>query len=133
MRGQISLFSRVVEAGMRHRTQARNWSTDKDAFRLEHARRRDWGLAQRHAEKLRREYGSVAAANASFQRRAAAARESFERRAAARAVPPAEQVERSVAPVEQAERSVPPNPAAEQADRPVPPPEPGCPITAVEP
>ncbi|GAA3297416.1 hypothetical protein GCM10020218_082760 [Dactylosporangium vinaceum] len=39
---------------MRDRTRVRNYSPANEEFRREHARHRDWGLAQRHAAKLRR-------------------------------------------------------------------------------
>src|SRR5690242_9603881 len=55
---QLGLFSREQMSAMRDRTRARNWSPEKDEFRREHARRRAWGLAQRHGLKrmrLRRE------------------------------------------------------------------------------
>jgi hypothetical protein len=39
---------------MRDRTRSRNYSASRDEFRREHERHREWGLAQRHARKLRR-------------------------------------------------------------------------------
>jgi hypothetical protein len=39
---------------MRDRTARRNYSAEAEEFRREHARHREWGLAQRHGEKLRR-------------------------------------------------------------------------------
>jgi len=39
---------------MRDRTATRNYSAERDAFRREHERHREWGLQQRHAAKLRR-------------------------------------------------------------------------------
>src|SRR6187402_1500562 len=55
---------------MRDRTRRRNYSAEAEEFRREHARHREWGLAQRHARKLTRLYGSTANAAATFQRRA---------------------------------------------------------------
>jgi hypothetical protein len=43
---------------------------EAEEFRREHARRREWGLTQRHARKLSRWYGSTANAEAAFQCRA---------------------------------------------------------------
>jgi len=54
---------------MRDRTRRRNYSAEGEEFRREHARHREWGLAQRHARKLSRLYGSTANAAAAFQRR----------------------------------------------------------------
>src|SRR5690349_23852732 len=51
---QLSLFSRSEIAGMRDRTARRNYSAAAEEFRREHERHRQWGLAQRHGEKLRR-------------------------------------------------------------------------------
>jgi hypothetical protein len=59
---QIQLFSRSQIAEMRDRTAARNYSAEADRFRRVHARHRDWGLAQRHGEKLRRIRAERAAA-----------------------------------------------------------------------
>lgn len=39
---------------MRDRTKSRNYSPEGEKFRREHERHREWGLKQRHAEKLRR-------------------------------------------------------------------------------
>ncbi|MEV4345915.1 hypothetical protein AB0J83_15725 [Actinoplanes sp. NPDC049596] len=68
MRGQMSLFSRAETAAMRDRTKAKNYSTEREEFRRAQKKRRDWGLAQRYAEKQRRMYGSVEAARAEFAR-----------------------------------------------------------------
>jgi hypothetical protein len=43
---------------MRDRTAARNYSPAGEEFRREHQRHRDWGLTQRHAERLRRVRGA---------------------------------------------------------------------------
>src|SRR5689334_10236036 len=51
---QLQLFTKVELAAMRDRTKSRNYSPARDAFRREHERHRAWGLAQRHAERLRR-------------------------------------------------------------------------------
>ena len=42
---------------MRDRTKARNYSAEKEEFRRDHARRRQWGLVRRHAQKLCRSHG----------------------------------------------------------------------------
>ncbi|MER7009359.1 hypothetical protein ABT297_40810, partial [Dactylosporangium sp. NPDC000555] len=44
---------------MRDRTRSRHYSPAKEQFRREHARHRDWGLAKRHSEKLRRVRGDT--------------------------------------------------------------------------
>jgi len=54
---QLQLFTRPATAAMRDRTKARNYSPEKDEFRRDHARRRQWGLARRHAQKLCRSRG----------------------------------------------------------------------------
>ena len=55
MRGrQLQFFSATEVASMRDRTRARNYSAMGAEFRKVHERHRAWGLAQRHAEKLRR-------------------------------------------------------------------------------
>ncbi len=54
---QLQLFTRPATAAMRDRTKARNYSPAKEEFRREHARRRRWGLARRHAQKLCRSRG----------------------------------------------------------------------------
>jgi len=46
---------------MRDRTRSRRHSPANEAFRQEHQRHRDWGLARRHAEKLRRMQGGATA------------------------------------------------------------------------
>jgi hypothetical protein len=51
---QLQLFTSKQMAAMRDRTKARNYSPGGEEFRREHKRHRDWGLAQRHAQKLRR-------------------------------------------------------------------------------
>src|SRR3954451_11597352 len=56
---------------MRDRARSRKYSAGNDAFRRDHARRRAWGLAQRHAEKLRRESGTGHAAERHFAAAAA--------------------------------------------------------------
>jgi len=68
--GQIGLFTRAELATMRDTTKRRNYSAEAEQFRREHKRHREWGLAQRHARKLSRLYGSTANAAAAFQRRA---------------------------------------------------------------
>ncbi|WP_211192511.1 hypothetical protein [Actinoplanes sp. TBRC 11911] len=57
--GQLQLFSAAQLAVMRDTTKRRNYSAEAEEFRVEHARHRRWGLAQRHARKLRRLYGQV--------------------------------------------------------------------------
>ena len=54
---QIQLFTRPAIAAMRDRTKARNYSPEREEFRRDHARRRRWGLARRHAQKLCRLHG----------------------------------------------------------------------------
>ena len=51
---QLQLFTRAELAAMRDPTASRNYSPERDKFRREHQRHRTWGLARRHAEKLRR-------------------------------------------------------------------------------
>ena len=51
---QLELFTRAQLTEMRDRTLSRRYSPAAEAFRIEHARHRKWGLARRHAEKLRR-------------------------------------------------------------------------------
>jgi hypothetical protein len=65
----MSLFTPAHTAAMRDHTKRRNYSEEAEQFRREHAIRRDWGLEQRHARKLRRLYGSTAAAWAAFHDR----------------------------------------------------------------
>ncbi|SFE72710.1 hypothetical protein SAMN05421541_103252 [Actinoplanes philippinensis] len=62
--GQASLFSRSEISAMRDRTRSRNYSAARDEFRREHERHREWGLRQRHGEKLRRLRQSRAAPEA---------------------------------------------------------------------
>jgi hypothetical protein len=50
---QLQLFTRTELAGMRDRTASRNHSPGREQFRREHERHRAWGLARRHAERLR--------------------------------------------------------------------------------
>jgi len=57
---QLQLFTTAELAKMRDRTKARNYSAERDEFRRTHERHRAWGLARRHAEKLRRLYGRSA-------------------------------------------------------------------------
>src|SRR5215217_5330547 len=83
--GQIGLLTRVQVDSMRDRTRRRNYSAAAEQFRREHARRREWGVAQRHARKLTRLYGSTANAVAVFQSRAD---EATCRSSPARATPP---------------------------------------------
>jgi hypothetical protein len=52
---------------MRDRTKRRNYSAEE--FRGEQSVRRSWGLEQRHARKMSRQYGSVAAAWTAYQDR----------------------------------------------------------------
>ncbi len=54
---QLQLFTRPAIAAIRDRTKGRNHSPAKEEFRREHARRRRWGLARRHAQKLCRSRG----------------------------------------------------------------------------
>ncbi len=54
---QLQFFSRPATAALRDRTRARNYSPQKAEFRRDHARRRRFGLAQRHALKLCRSQG----------------------------------------------------------------------------
>ena len=68
--GQIGLFTRDQLVAMRDRTRRRNYSAEAEKFRREHEKHREWGLAQRHARKLTRLYGSTADAAGAFQRRA---------------------------------------------------------------
>jgi hypothetical protein len=53
---QLSLFSPADLAKMRDRTKARNYSPERAAFRRDHQRRRDHGKAQRHAERIYRDF-----------------------------------------------------------------------------
>jgi len=54
---QLSLFDRATTTAMRDRTKSRNYSAERDEFRRDHERRRNWGLKRRHAEKLRQLHG----------------------------------------------------------------------------
>ena len=51
---QLQLFTSAELAKMRDRTASRNYSAERDEFRRDHERRRAFGLARRHAERLRR-------------------------------------------------------------------------------
>ena len=51
---QLQLFTPAELAGMRDRTASRSYSPAADEFRRIHERHRRWGLARRHAERLRR-------------------------------------------------------------------------------
>jgi hypothetical protein len=51
---QLQLFTGADIAVMRDRTRSRNHSPGRDDFRRMHERHRAWGLARRHARKLRR-------------------------------------------------------------------------------
>src|SRR5512138_3112700 len=59
---QLQFFTTAQLAKMRDRTKSRNYSPEKDTFRREHARHRDWGLTQRHARKLRRLHATTVTA-----------------------------------------------------------------------
>jgi hypothetical protein len=61
--GQLELFSRSQIAAVRDRAASRNYSPERDAFRREHERHREWGLRQRHGRRLMylRIYGDIAA------------------------------------------------------------------------
>ena len=50
---QLQLFTVAEVAAMRDRTLRRNYSPEGEEFRRTHQRHRSWGLAQRHAERLR--------------------------------------------------------------------------------
>jgi len=50
---QLQLFTKAELAGMRDRTASRSYSPGREQFRREHERHRAWGLARRHAERLR--------------------------------------------------------------------------------
>src|SRR4029453_11174236 len=62
MERQLQLFTPAELASMRDRTRSRNYSPANEGFRGEHRHHRDWGLARRHAEKLRRMRGDACAA-----------------------------------------------------------------------
>src|SRR6185436_3208557 len=48
---QLQLFNSSQLAQMRDRTASRNYSPERDEFRREHQRHRDWGLERRYARK----------------------------------------------------------------------------------
>lgn len=50
---QMQFFSSAELATMRDRTASRRYSPEREAFRREHERHRVWGLARRHADRLR--------------------------------------------------------------------------------
>src|SRR5690349_8407126 len=56
---QLQLFSKKELAAMRDRTRSRHYSPAGEEFRREHERHRAWGLARRHAEKLRRAHAGT--------------------------------------------------------------------------
>jgi hypothetical protein len=51
---QLQLFTTAELAAMRDRRASRRYSPEAEEFRRDHARHRKWGLAQRHARRLRR-------------------------------------------------------------------------------
>jgi hypothetical protein len=51
---QLQLFTTAELARMRDRTASRSHSPEAEEFRRNHERHRAWGLARRHAERLRR-------------------------------------------------------------------------------
>jgi hypothetical protein len=51
---QLQLFTTAELARMRDRTASRSYSPEAEEFRRNHERHRAWGLARRHAERLRR-------------------------------------------------------------------------------
>jgi hypothetical protein len=53
---QLCLFSPAELTEMRDKTKARNYSADRDAFRRDHRRRRNYGKAKRHAERIYRDF-----------------------------------------------------------------------------
>ncbi len=57
---QLQLFSTAEVAAMRNRPASGNHSSERDEFRRTHERHRAWGLARRHAERLRRARGCAA-------------------------------------------------------------------------
>jgi hypothetical protein len=71
--GQLSFFSKSELAAMRDRSRSQRYSPASEQFRREHARHRDWGLARRHAEKLRRVRGGMPSAPAADEHREDAA------------------------------------------------------------
>jgi hypothetical protein len=50
---QLQFFTTAELGRMRDRTASHNHSPERDEFRRLHARRRDWGLVQRHGRRLR--------------------------------------------------------------------------------
>ena len=48
---QLELFSRSQLSSLRDRTASRNYSVERDQFRREHQRHREWGLRQRHGRR----------------------------------------------------------------------------------
>ena len=56
---QLQLFTSAQLATMRDRRAARNYSAEAEQFRRDHERHRAWGLARRHAERLRRVRGGA--------------------------------------------------------------------------
>ena len=48
---QLEFFSRSQLSSWRDRTASRNYSPDRDQFRREHQRHREWGLRQRHGRR----------------------------------------------------------------------------------
>src|SRR5882757_8300872 len=60
---QLEFFSRSQLASWRDRTASRNYSAERDQFRRDHARHREWGLRQRHGRRSMylRIYGDIAA------------------------------------------------------------------------
>src|SRR5690242_14888799 len=55
----MQLFSKTELAAMRDRTRVRRYSPAGEEFRREHERHRTWGLARRHAERLRRAHAAT--------------------------------------------------------------------------
>lgn len=55
---QLQFFTTAELAAMRDRTASRRYSPAREEFRREHHRHRVWGLARRHAERLRRVSGA---------------------------------------------------------------------------
>lgn len=51
--GQLQIFTTSQLAKMRDPTASRSYSPGRDEFRRTHERHRAWGLARRHAERLR--------------------------------------------------------------------------------
>lgn len=60
---QLELFPRSELATWRDRTASRNYSPERDQFRREHERHREWGLRQRHGRRSMylRLYGDIVA------------------------------------------------------------------------